>query len=123
MLSFKEFFRVNTGGTSRTIAPSGQMSGKPLFDKTRKKITKFFKAKDIQRAILRYVDLVTSGSFVDTGHGSINQLSTSAFASKAAREFDVPARMLIKAINSAVKKGVLPKELTAEYDPEGDEDI
>jgi len=54
---------------------------------------------------------------------SNNKKTPSSIAAKIAREYSVPSRGLIQYINKLVDKGVLPKELKAEYQVESFSDF
>ena len=88
-----------------------------------RKISTVTKSREIQKAIVRYVELSGLDPKSGSGRGSFNNLSLSALAAKAAREFDLDGRVLIKAIDAAIKRGIVPDTLKAHYEPEGEEDL
>jgi hypothetical protein len=94
------------------------------FMKVKAKVDQMTHPKSYEEMIKMYIDKFKrkSGKQIRDG-GQIKFGRPSSIAAEVAREFNVPARNFQQYINKLVDKGVLPKELKAEYQTEDNQNF
>jgi hypothetical protein len=94
------------------------------FMKVKAKVDQMTHPKSYEEMIKMYIDNYKRKAGKQTRDGGqIKSGSPSSIAADVAREFGVPARNFQQYINKLVDKGVLPKELKAEYQTEDNQNF
>ena len=91
--------------------------------KLKAKIDQMTHPKGYEKMMKAYVKRIRGSAKRDTQGGTIKVNNPSSIASDIAREYSVSPRNFIDYINKLVGKGILPKELKAEYQMESFKDF
>ena len=91
--------------------------------KLKAKVDQMTHPKGYEKMMKAYVKRIKGSAKRDTQGGTIKVNNPSSIASDIAREYSVSPRNFIDYINKLVGKGILPKELKAEYQMESFKDF
>ena len=111
----KEVGRSNMGGYDDFIKEEVELDEMSWFMQAKAKIDQMSHPKAYEAMVKKFIG--------DMKTPSNKKKTPSSIAAKIAREYSVPSRGLIQYINKLVDKGVLPKELKAEYQVESFSDF